>query len=480
MSLWSFLEVVDAVRGQAHGKAWQANNISIDSRYVTAGDLFIALKGERVDGHDYVSEALQKGAVAAVVEKIPANLPATSSVVVVPNSEQALRDLATTARARSNATTIAVTGSVGKTSTCHALRFLLSQQAPTHGSAGSQNNHLGVPLNLARLPREARYGIFELGMNHPGEIAPLSRLVRPQVAVITTIAAVHIEYFSDGESGIAREKASIMAGVPSDGSVILNADNPHFPLLFEEGKRYGLRQIYSFGTAPHLYAYVKDSQLSAAGSSIDASIAGQKLRYRIPGSGRHHVLNSVMILATIAAAGGNVAQAAEDFAMLPLPDGRGRVHRLPWGDGQLTLIDDSYNASPVSMRAMIESLALHTPSGNGRRIVVLADMLELGDATASAHAALAQVILENKIDLVFCVGANMAHLAKALPPDRLAFHSPTFETITDALLPALRSGDVVAVKGSRGGRLHPTSRMYRLAVEPILNASHPTLATGTT
>lgn len=449
MILWTAEAVLAATGGSGAG-GWQATGVSIDSRALAPGELFVALRGPRQDGHAFVADAFARGAVAAVVAEDA--LAAEGPLVRVADTHAALQALGRAARARSRARVAAVTGSVGKTGTKEALRFVLEAQAPTHASAASHNNHWGVPLSLARLPAHVAYAVFELGMNRPGEIRALVRQVQPHVALITWVAAAHIGFFPD-ERAIARAKAEIFEAEPPPETAILPADNPHFGLLREVAGQAGVGRILCFGTAPHADAAMLAADLNAAGSRVRARILGRELRFRLAVPGAHWVQNSLAVLLTCAALGADLEAAADRLAGFTPPRGRGAHFEIALPDGgAATLIDDSYNANPASMRAAFATLALYT----GRRIVVLGDMAELGAHASALHAGLGPDIEAAGIDLVFMCGEQMRHLRDALPSRVRGVWSTSVEELVEPVRRSLRAGDVVLVKGSNAsgmGRL---------------------------
>jgi UDP-N-acetylmuramoyl-tripeptide--D-alanyl-D-alanine ligase len=443
--LWTAQSAAAATGGSASG-GWAATGVAIDSRTVTAGDLFIALRGPHRDGHDFARTALDRAAAAVVIDHDVADLPKDAPRLRVGATLEALGALAAAARRRSRARIVAVTGSVGKTGTKEALRLALSACAPTAASAGSLNNHWGVPLSLARLPASAVYGVFELGMNHEGEIAALTRLVRPHVAVITTIEPAHLGFFASVEA-IADAKAEIFLGLEPGGSAVLYRDNPHFARLAAAARHCGA-VVTSFGAAADAAVRLVDCVLQPNGSTVTAALAGEALHYRLPIPGRHWVINSLAVLAAARAAGADARRAAAALARLEAPAGRGRRHDLAWRGGRLTIIDESYNASPASMRAALAVLAAIPPGPGGRRIAVLGDMRELGAAAADLHRDLAEPIAAAAVDRAFLVGAAMAALHKALPEDRRGGLWQRADEAISALVSYLRPGDVVTVKGS--------------------------------
>lgn len=453
--LWTLDALTAATGGRVRGKPLPAIiGVSIDSRTLAKGEAFFAIKGDRTDGHDYVAKAAAAGASASVVSEARAGeMPKDAALVVVPDALEALRALARTARARSTAKIVAVTGSVGKTSSKEMLRLALSQSGETHASAASYNNHWGVPLSLARLPQSARYGVFELGMNHAGELTPLSALVRPHVALITTIELVHIEYFKNIEA-IADAKAEIFSGAEKGGAAVLNRDNAQYARLAAAARAAGVTDIVGFGADEKAEARLLDAALAPDHSAVRASILGDDIRYRIGTPGRHVVENSLGVLACVKLMGADLALAAKSLVGLRQPKGRGRHIRLGLGSGEAVLIDESYNANPASMRAAIEVLGRAPVGSSGRRIAVLGDMLELGAEAQALHRNLAAVIEAAKVDLVFCAGPLMRALWEALPPARRGGYAESAARIEAEVLAALRPGDAVMIKGSNASRMH--------------------------
>jgi UDP-N-acetylmuramoyl-tripeptide--D-alanyl-D-alanine ligase len=453
LPVWTAEEAAAAV-GVRPGAAWQATGVSIDTRTLARGDLFVALKGPKHDGHDHVAAALANGAAAALVDRAPPGLPAGAPLLVVGDTLAALEMLGRASRAR-NATVrvAAVTGSVGKTGTKEALKLALGGQGATHASVGSYNNHIGVPLTLARMPADTAFGVFEIGMNHANEITPLVRMVRPHVAVITTVEAVHVENFPGaGLNGVAAAKAEIFDGLDG-GTAVLNRDNAFFDFLTERARAKGVRRVLSFGEHPSCDARVVEMRLEATWSQVSAMIDGRAVTYRIGAPGRHWVINSLAVLGAIAALGGDIGVGAASLAQLAAPKGRGLRHKVGRNGGSFELIDDSYNASPASMRASFQVLAAATPGAGGRRIAVLGDMLELGPDSPKLHAGLADALVAAKVDQVFTCGQYMARLYDALPAAMRGAHTPGSEALVPLVRAAVRAGDVVVVKGSLGSRM---------------------------
>ena len=447
--LWTAKDAATATGGKTTGD-WTVSGISIDSRKVNEGDLFIALKGPNFDGHKFAQAALDAGANAVMVEDTT-GITDTDKVLVVDDTMAALVRLGEAGRARSNAKIVAITGSVGKTGTKEALKYVLSQQAKTHASPASFNNHWGVPISLATLPTDAKYAVLEIGMNHPGEISPLVKMVKPSVALITTVVGAHTEFFKD-EAEIATAKAEIFDGLDTDGAVILNRDNLHYFALARRAKELGLSNIKCFGTDAVANYRLFEANIVANGSAVRSRINGQDLEYFIGCPGEHWVLNSLAVLGCVDALGADTEQASRDLADVTPPAGRGETStvNVPSGEGTFTLIDDAYNANPTSMMAGIKVLAQSKPAEGGRKIAILGDMRELGDDAVKMHADLYHPLSAMEIDRVYCVGPLMAELDKTLPEAMNAGH---FETADAAIAPIkadIHAGDVVLVKGSLG------------------------------
>ena len=450
--LWTSAAAAAATGGQS-GSDGQAGGVSIDTRSVAPGDLFVALRGPSFDGHDFVAEGLKQGAAAALVSRRPDDVAADAPLLVVDDTMAALNALGQASRARGRARIVAVTGSVGKTGIKEALRHLLGRQGETAASASSLNNHWGVPLSLARMPAHAAYGVFEVGMNHPGEITPLTRLIRPHVAVITTVEAVHSEFF-ESVAEIADAKAEIFDGMDAGGTAVLNRDNPHFERLRDAALARGIANIVGFGTGAACEIRLLDGELEPHASRVTADIAGTVVAYRIGVPGRHWTINSLAVLAAVRALGADVEAAAAAFADLPALDGRGRSHTIRLEDGPVTVIDESYNANPASMRALIDTLSHMAPAGDGRTIAVLGEMRELGSQSPAQHESLAEPLAAQGIDLVFTAGADMKHLFDALPPALRGAHADTGAVLAELVCDALRPGDVIAVKGSNASGMN--------------------------
>jgi UDP-N-acetylmuramoyl-tripeptide--D-alanyl-D-alanine ligase len=458
MTLWTATDAARATGGRTP-RDWAATGVSIDTRTLQPGDLFVALKDVR-DGHDFVAEALAKGAAAALVSRLPAGVAPDAPLLVVPDVLEGLRRMAAHARARTAARVVGVTGSVGKTSTKEMLRATLSGQGATHASAASYNNHWGVPLTLARMPADAAFAVIEIGMNHPGEIAPLARMARLDVALITTVAPAHLEAF-DSVAGIAHEKASILDGLVPGGTAILPLGLEVTPILLDKAAAVGAR-IVTFGAAPGADWHLDSAQVTADATIVQATRHGQPRLFKVMSPGRHFAANALAVLAVAEALGLDAAVAACDIARWAPPPGRGTRERIvldPVEETRFDLIDDAFNANPASMAAALDLLAVTEPEdgigrlGAGRRIAVLGDMLELGPTEAALHAALADHPAMAQVTVVHCVGPRMRALWDRLPRAR---RGEWVET-ADALVPRARSlvdaGDVVLVKGSKGIRV---------------------------
>ncbi|MFD3191137.1 UDP-N-acetylmuramoyl-tripeptide--D-alanyl-D-alanine ligase [Sedimentitalea sp. HM32M-2] len=446
MTLWTAAEAAEAVGGRVQG-SWAATGISIDTRTLQSGDLFVALKAAR-DGHEFVAQALDKGAAAALVSHVPDGVGDDAPLLIVPDVQAALEALGRAGRARTQARVVAVTGSVGKTSTKEMLAQMLRAQGVTHASIASYNNHWGVPLTLARMPRDTDYAVIEIGMNHPGEIAPLARLARPHVAMITTVAAVHLEAF-DSVAEIAGEKAAILDGLEPGGTAVLNVDIEQADILRDHARTLGVR-IVEFGRT------ARDHRLLDVAVQDDTTIAraqvrGNPLLFKIATAGQHFAMNGLGALAAAAALGADPALAALSLGRWSPDRGRGVREVIQLDpvetDKTLILLDDAYNANPTSMAAALQVLAATEP-GRGRRIAFLGDMKELGPDAAAMHAALAELDAMQSVDQVYCIGPLMQALHDALPADKRGGHHETSAELLADLHNRLQAGDVVLAKGS--------------------------------
>ncbi|WP_425352989.1 UDP-N-acetylmuramoylalanyl-D-glutamyl-2,6-diaminopimelate--D-alanyl-D-alanine ligase [Alsobacter soli] len=451
-ALWTGAALVEAMQARAIGGAPDVSGVSIDTRTLKPGDLFFAIKGDARDGHDFVAAALENGAAAAVVlESRAGEFAGKGPLFAVPDVLEAMVALGRASRARSQARIVAVTGSVGKTGTKEALRTVLSAQGATHASAASYNNHWGVPLTLARMPADSRFGVFEIGMNHAGEITPLVAMVRPHVALITTVEPVHLENLGSVEA-IADAKAEIFSGLVEGGTAVINRDNPHYERLRRAAEASPAGRIVSFGEHPEADVRMTRVILHPDQSIVEATLFGEAATFRIGSPGKHVALNSLGVLGAVQALGADLALAAIALADVTPPTGRGEQIRLPAPGGEIALYDESYNANPASMRAALGVLGQAPVGLRGRRIAVLGDMLELGPEGPALHAGLAGAVMENRVDLVFAAGPLMKNLWLALPLEKRGAYAPSAAELTGAVLAALRAGDVVTVKGSNGSR----------------------------
>ena len=441
--LWTSDEIVRATGGLLQGRTFAVSGVSFDSRSIGEGELFVALKGER-DGHAFARAAFERGAEAALVSQ-----PVDGPHIEVADTLAGLERLGVAARERARARRGAVTGSVGKTSVTQAVKAALELAGPAHGSVKSFNNQIGVPLTLARMPRQTRRAVFEIGMNHAGEIEPLSRMVRPHAVAVTTVGPVHTENFEDGEAGVARAKAEIFAGLEPGGVAVLNADDRWFALLEAQALRAGA-EVRAFGSTKGCDAQLLEFRPDAGGAMVRARRDGHVFEFPIAQTGVHWGLNSLCVLLLAEALDVQMHIAKQALAHFQPLDGRGSERRVAVDGGELVLIDESYNANPMSMRAAFATLRLH--AAEGRRIVALTDMLELGPDAARRHADLAGPLTDAGVDLVFCAGPLMRALWDALPAARRGAYAAGADKLAPQVLEAVRPGDLVMVKGSHGSR----------------------------
>jgi UDP-N-acetylmuramoyl-tripeptide--D-alanyl-D-alanine ligase len=452
--LWQWHELVAATEARAEGTPASAiGGISIDSRTLAPGELFVALRAER-DGHDFVGDAFARGAAAALVSGGYRRGPEDGALLHTACSLAALGAIGRAARRRSTARIVAVTGSAGKTGTKEMLRSCLAQVGATHASEKSYNNHWGVPLTLARMPRDAAFGVFEIGMNHAGEIAPLARMVQPHAAVVTTVGPVHLQYFRSVEE-IAEAKAEIFSGLAPGGTAVLPCDNPHFALLGERAAAAGAN-VVSFGYAETADVRCIQARLDARGSSVIAGVGSQRFPYRIGAPGEHYVENSLAVLAALRALGADAMRCLPALVGVSAPAGRGARRLLEARDGgRILLIDESYNANPASVRAALAAVATVPREDFPRRIAVLGDMLELGEAAPDLHRGLKEAVDAASVDLVFACGPMMQRLYERLAPAQRGAWAQDSSQLEPALLQAVRAGDAVMIKGSLATRMAP-------------------------
>ncbi|MDW6020793.1 UDP-N-acetylmuramoylalanyl-D-glutamyl-2,6-diaminopimelate--D-alanyl-D-alanine ligase [Mesorhizobium sp. BAC0120] len=452
MHLWSGAALVEATAGRPLGQMPESiGGVSIDTRTLKLGDAFFAIRGDTLDGHDFATAAVAAGAGVLVVaeHKLPALGRLNVPKIVVPDVLKALELAGIAARARSRAKIIAVTGSAGKTSTKEALRHTLSTVGKVHASEKSFNNHWGVPLTLARLPQDADFAVFEIGMNHAGEIRPLSKMVRPHVAVVTLIAAAHLGHFRNLDE-IATSKSEIFEGVEKGGAALLNRDDRRWSLLRKLARDAGVERVLGFGEHARANFKLVQCEADAEGSSIVVRIGGRDIEARIGTPGRHSVQNALAVLGAADIAGADVIKVAAALATLVPEAGRGRRHELAVPGGTLCLIDESYNANPASMKAALDLLDAAPVSDAGRRIAVLGDMLELGDHSAKLHAGLAELIRDRHVDLVLLAGPEMKALAERLSGGTPVEYRADVEELKPVLMNSVRAGDTVMIKSSKG------------------------------
>ncbi|WP_226781888.1 UDP-N-acetylmuramoyl-tripeptide--D-alanyl-D-alanine ligase [Oceaniglobus trochenteri] len=454
--LWTSADAAAATDGMSMHQ-WQATGVSIDTRTLKPGDLFVALSDVR-DGHDFILQAMEKGACAAMVSYIPDEVDETVPLLVVEDVLEALEDLGRAARARTRARVIGVTGSVGKTSAKEMLRTVLSRQGRCHAAEASYNNHWGVPLTLARMPEDTDFAVIEIGMNHPGEIAPLAGMTAPHVALITTVAAAHLEAF-DSIEGIAAEKAAIFQGLEPDGVAVINADLPTTDILVQAARQASAR-ILRFGRADTADYLLREVTVGADATVVQALRGDSPLLFKVMSQGRHFAMNALGVLACGEALGCDPDIMACDIATWTPPLGRGTRERIQLDpqDAALSidLIDDAFNANPTSMAAALDVLAACQPVQGvgrirkGRRIAILGDMLELGPDEAAMHLAIADVPALGAADVIHCVGPRLKPLFDRLPEEKRGLWFDAAGELVARVHSLLDAGDVVLVKGSKG------------------------------
>ena len=442
--LWTSDEIIAATEGELVGGPFAATGVSIDTRTLEPGDLFVALGGVR-DGHEFVSAAVERGAVATLASR-----PVSGPAIQVGDTLSGLESLARAARERASAARRgAVTGSVGKTGVTQAIQAGLALAGRAHSSVKSYNNHIGVPLTLARMPRDTERAVFEIGMNHADEIRPLTKLVRPHAAAVTTVGPVHTENFPDGEAGVARAKAEIFEGLEPGGIAVLNADNRWFDLLKSAAQAAGAK-VRTFGRHKGCDAQLVAFRGGDATSDIQARLNGARVEFPILQTGAHWGLNAMAVLLMLEALDVGLDHSLAALAGFAPQAGRGAVRKVRLAQGDFSLIDESYNANPVSMASAIAALGAR--QAMGRRIVALTDMLELGPQSPEFHAALAAPLADARVDLVFCAGPLMKSLWDALPATRRGGYAETAAALSPLVARAVEPGDVVMVKGSNGSK----------------------------
>lgn len=452
--LWTSKSICDAIDGHASGAEVDVFGLAIDSREVREGDAFFAMPGTSMDGHTFVQLALDRGASVVIVR---ADWQADADInegylIRCDCPKQALIDMAVARRAAVSAKIIGVTGSVGKTSLKDALFRCLGREALAHTNVRSFNNDVGVPLTMARMPLETQVGIFEMGMNHAGELTQLSGWVRPNVALITTVALAHYAFF-ESEEGIADAKAEIFKGLEPGGTAVLPRDNRHFERLYAAAKVCGAANVLTFGSTPDADVYPTTISRHGHCTTLSVKVGEQTLLLKVGIPGAHWVMNAVACIAAVYAVDGDLGLAGLSLAEMRALPGRGAVSQVPVGAGQALVMDDSYNANPVSVQAALETFGALDVDARGRRCAVLADMLELGDDGPELHAALLPAVMEAGIDTLICVGPLMAYLAKAADSQLTVLKAETHNEALKHLKSHLRSGDAVLVKGSNSMKL---------------------------
>lgn len=465
-TLWTSVTAAQATGGKTNAE-WYATGISIDSRTIQPGDLYIALKGKNSDGHAYVAKALAAGAAAAMVSERPADVAEDAPLLMVENTLSAMELLGAASRHRTSAVAIAVTGSVGKTGTKEMLATAFGVLGQTHASKASHNNHWGVPLSLASMHAGCDYGIFEVGMNHSGEIIPLSKQVKPDIAIITTVEPVHIANFS-GIEEIADAKAEIFSGMDHTGTAIINRDNSQYARIAAAAKTQGVN-ICTFGEHEESDAQLLECVLAANGTRVKARIMGKDLSFTLLIPGHHIAMNALAVLLAVHVSGGDIEKAARALETIQALAGRGRRDHINIGDAEnpVVLIDESYNASPVAMKAAFRVLAMIDPGRGGRRIAVLGDMYELGSDAAKLHRELALPLQAAGVSLVYTCGPLMKNLYDALPEQQRGAHRDDNVELAQIVPDVLRPGDVVMVKGSRGAGEKPRMQVIVEAMRAL-------------
>jgi UDP-N-acetylmuramoyl-tripeptide--D-alanyl-D-alanine ligase len=448
--LWTAQDALAATGGALRGEDWTCGGVSIDTRSIMPGDLFVALEDIR-DGHEFVVDAMARGAAACLISK-PVQAPGPA--LKVDDTLTALRALGEAARDRSDAIRIAVTGSVGKTSVKEALAAVMRKLGTAHWSVKSYNNHWGVPLTLARMPEATERAVFELGMSAAGEIRDLSSLVRPHVGLITRIAPAHLEHLGTVEA-IADAKSELFDGLAEDGVAIVPGDDPMAERITKHVQTSSAAFLLDFGIESAAAIRIVDFDTDAQGSRGRVNVMGVTVPFRLAASGAHWAWNAAAVFAACAASGLDARDVADALSDVDAERGRGQALtiELP-GGGHFTLLDDAYNANPVSMAAAISSLAAVSPGPDGRRIAILGEMLELGPQAAQLHADLATPLTEACVDAVYACGSLMRNLHDALPDSVQAGYSQSADEAFERLKSVIRPGDVVLVKGSNASGLH--------------------------
>ncbi|MFN7038986.1 MAG: UDP-N-acetylmuramoyl-tripeptide--D-alanyl-D-alanine ligase [Alphaproteobacteria bacterium] len=446
--IWTEDDIKKATRGKIQGK-WNISEVSIDSRKANKNSMFIALKGENTDGHNYIMQALDNGASSVLIDHLPSNAHADINYCIVKNTKEGLWDLARYNRNRLKAKIISVTGSIGKTSTKELLKLCFSGIGKTFANYGNYNNDLGVPISISNTPIDTQYAIYEVGMNHSGEITPLTKLIQPDIAIITTIEPIHLEFFNSVED-IARAKAEIFQGLNQNGYVILNKDNAYFDLLVQEAKKLGIRNIISFGKDQDSDCKLLEFKEDHEGSKIKAEIFGHEINYKLKSFGIHFGLNSLAVMGAAFALGCDLNIAANNLGNFKAIKGRGEQHNLLFNNKNITLIDDSYNAGPPSVKAALKVLGNYK---GRRKVAILSDMRELGPDSVKIHIDLVRDISDNKIDKIIAVGKYMKELYYNLPLEKQYANFDDVDEVIEVIDKYIEESDVILVKGSLGTQI---------------------------
>lgn len=448
MFIWNAKEVAEATNGKTTG-SFNVSEVSIDSRTIAKDSLFIAIKGEKFDGHDFVKECLEKGASGALVHKEIQGVD-KAKLIIVDDTTKALWRLGEFSRKRTKAKIVGVTGSVGKTGTKEAIKLALSGQGKTYATIGNLNNHFGAPLSLSRMAADMDYGVFEMGMNHANEISLLTGLIKPNVSVITTVEAVHLENFESVE-GIAYAKSEIFQGMAAGGTAVINLDNKYLNIMKSEAEKYK-QKVITFGENEKADFRLISYSNTENGIKVEASVKGKKINYELSVSGKHWAINSLIVLAVVDALNLNIEKAAKDLGAYQVAKGRGQFTKIKVNGGEATLIDDAYNASPASMAAAFEVLEKYR-NPKGRTVAILGDMRELGPLSPEFHKGLAEPLALRNVDVVYTCGELMNNLFNALPKTRQGIHKKDSEELSKVIFDYIKAGDVILVKGSNGSKM---------------------------
>lgn len=452
--IWNESSITEATKCEIFGK-WNACGVSIDTRKIKDSEVFIACRGANIDGHTYVKIAFSKNASAAIVEYIPEGLSENelAKLILVEDSIRALKDLALFNRARINAKIVAITGSVGKTSTKEAMYTALSVVSNTYCSPGNYNNDLGLLISMASMPLETTSAVFELGMSNVGEMKALTEILQPDVAVITIIAAVHLSNF-DSIEAIANAKAEIFLGMNEKGVVFLNGDNEMYSLLKQKAEQKGISQIYSFGVSKGNDSHAISSKREDNFTLVSALILGEKTDYKIAAYGAHHIVNTLAVLSVVKKLGFDMKKAAKALEGFDNIKGRGKVLKIKINEKNILLVDDSYNASPESMKAAFSAMAEIKTKDTKRVVAILADMYELGENADNIHKLLFENIKQSKIDKVITVGELMKNLYDTIPEQVRIKHFENYLDAIEGIDKYIEDMDCVLVKGSFGTKIH--------------------------